>query len=93
MKTDQGAAGLADKKPRRNQLAPDEEYAGIKLSRKTKARMRIIAASRHISFATFSSEIIALGLSEYLKGGHLDLGALEAMETAAAVSAAREATA
>ena len=83
---------LANKKPRKNQ-EPGIERVPIKLDSKTSARMRIVAATRGISFSELSRELLKLGLGEYLKGGHLDLGALEAMETAAAVNAAKEATA
>ena len=88
MKNTKGDTGLA-KKPRKNMLDPNSIYVGVKLDPKIAARIRIIAASRGISFAKFTRELLPIGLNEYLKSGHLDLGALEAVETSASINAAR----
>lgn len=88
MEANQDAKGRV-RKPRVTEPATDSIYVPIKVSKRVSSRMRIIAATRGISFAEMSRELLELGIGEYLKEGHLDLGALEAMETAASINAAR----
>jgi len=81
------AAGRG-KKP--TNLEADSSYVPVKVNKNVISRMRIIAATRGISFAEMSRELLSLGLESYLKDGHLDLSALEAIETSASMNAMRE---
>ncbi|MBU1081648.1 MAG: hypothetical protein KKB59_14295 [Spirochaetes bacterium] len=75
------------RKPRGTKPNSESIYVPIKVSKRASSRMRIIAATEGISFAEISRRLLDIGIDEYLKEGHIDIGALAAMESAS--SAAR----